>query len=195
MYPDRVSDPLDPSPDPAPAEPPAAPAPRSTRRRFLRRALGGGALLLGGLTLHQSLGYGDAPFALQALSDKEARVALAAAARVLDGLAPEVQLEAVRWLDGYLARQSDELRRELRALLHLVEHSPPLLLRRLSRFTRLGPEAQDAHLRAFTESGNALLRQGGRGLKALLFMGAYGQPATWDAIGYGGPLPLPARPR
>lgn len=185
-YPGSVS-------DPAPA--PTPPADRkSTRRKFLRRALGGGALLLGGLTLHQSLGYGEAPFALQALSAKEARVLLAAAARILDGLSAEVQAEAVRWLDGYLSRQSDPIRREVKALVHLVEHSPPLLLRRLSRFTRLDPDAQDAHLRAFTESGNALLRQGGQGLKSLLFMGAYGQPATWDGIGYGGPVPHPKRP-
>lgn len=184
------------SPSPQPQPSPASAA-RPTRRRFLRRlVLGGGALALAGLTLHQSTGYADPPFPLLALSGKEAAVLLAAAARILDGLPPGVAQEAARWVDGYLARQAPEVRREVRALLHLVEHAPPLLARRLSRFTRLGPEEQDAYLRAFAGSQRALLRQGWGGLKSLLLMGAYGQPATWDPIGYSGPLPHPlARPR
>lgn len=158
-----------------------------------RLALGGTALALGGLTLHQSTGYGDPGFVPLALSRKEAAVLLAAATRILDGLSPGVPAQAAAWVDGYLARQSAPLRREVRALLHLVEHAPPLLLGRLSRFSRLDPAAQDEYLRAFAGSPRALLRQGWGGLKSLLFMGAYAQPATWGPIGYGGPLPRPAR--
>lgn len=173
--------------------PPAPAAGKPTRRRFLRRlALGGTALALGGLTLHQSTGYGEPGFAPRALSRKEAVVLLAAAGRILDGLPPGVAANAAAWVDGYLVRQSAPLRREVRALLHLVEHAPPLLLGRLSRFTRLDPDEQDAYLRAFAGSERALLRQGWGGLKSLLLMGAYGQPATWDALGYGGPLARPA---
>lgn len=184
-----------PPPDPTPVQAsPAAPA-KVSRRRFLGRLALGGAVALGGLTLHQCTGYGTPPFTPQAVSDKEAAVLLAAAARILDGLPPDVIQQAAAWVDGYLARQSAPLRREVRALLHLVEHAPPLLSGRFSRFTRLDAAGQDAYLSAFAASQRALLRQGWSGLKSLLLMGAWGQPATWELIGYGGPLPRPEAPR
>jgi hypothetical protein len=57
----------------------------------------------------------------------------------------------------------------------------------LSRFTRLSPARQDAHLHAWRLSGLAPLRQGYLGLKGLAFMGGYRRASALAAIGYDGP--------
>ncbi|MCA8926180.1 MAG: twin-arginine translocation signal domain-containing protein [Planctomycetes bacterium] len=184
--------PNDPSADAAEPAPEAA---GFTRRRLLARAgVAGVALGLGGLTLHQSSGYAaPAGDALRALSPKEFAVLLAAGEVILQGLDPELAHEAARWGDGYVARQSSWLRREVKALLHLFEHAPPLLGAGWSRATRLGLEARSAYLERWRASERALLRQGYGGLKSIVFMGAYRDPRAWAHCSYGGPPEHPLR--
>jgi hypothetical protein len=179
--------PNDPEPRPEPAG--------FTRRSALVR--GGAAALalgLGGLTVHQCTGYADPDgHTLQALSAKEYRALVAANEVILAGLDPALVEVSAQWADGYVARQSSWLRRELKALLQLFEHGPPLLGAGWSRATRLGPEARAAYLAAWQRSPRALLRQGYGGLKSVAFMGAYRDPRAWAHCLYGGPPPHPLR--
>jgi hypothetical protein len=70
----------------------------------------------------------------------------------------------------------------------LVEWSPLLFDLRLARFTKLGPDEQDASLRSWTTSRLALRRTAFLGLRNLCFFGWYSQPEVWSLIGYQGPL-------
>lgn len=161
------------------------------RRTLLRRGVAAAAVLgLGGLTVTQCTGYdlpADVAGSLRALSAKEFLVLEAACARLLDGLDADAPREAARFADGYLSRQAPWVLSDVRLLLHAFEHTPPVLIGSLSRFTRLSPARQDAHLNAWRKSGLAPLRQGFTGLKGMAFMGAYRRASTLLAIGYEGP--------
>lgn len=159
------------------------------RRSFLVRAGAAAAVLgLGGLTVTQSTGYSlAADVRLLALSTKEFLVLEAACARLLDGLDPDAPRAAALFADGYLARQERWVLSDVQLLLHAFEHTPPVLIASLSRFTRLDAKAQDAHLHAWRRSLLAPMRQGYAALKGLAFMGAYRRPSALRAIGYDGP--------
>lgn len=161
------------------------------RRTLLRRGAAAVAVLgLGGLTVTQCTGYdlpADVTGGLLALSAKEFLVLEAACARLLDGLDPQAPREAARFVDGYLARQEPWVLSDVRLLLHAFEHTPPVLIGSLSRFTRLDAARQDAHLNAWRRSGLAPLRQGFMGLKGMAFMGGYRRASALLAIGYDGP--------
>ncbi|MCW8139954.1 MAG: hypothetical protein KIT58_13735 [Planctomycetota bacterium] len=178
------------APGPHPGDPDPA-ALHLRRRTLLRRALAGAAVVgLGGLTVTQGLGYdlaADLRGGLQALSAKEFLVLEAACRRILDGLDEAAPRAAALWADGYLARQAPWVRSDVRLLLHAFEHTPPVLSGSLSRFTRLAPDRQDAHLNAWRLSGLTPLKQGFAALKGLAFMGGYRRAAALRAIGYDGP--------
>lgn len=161
------------------------------RRTLLRRGAAAVAVMgLGGLTVTQCTGYdlpADLAGGLLALSAKEFLVLEAACARLLDGLDDAAPREAARFVDGYLARQEPWVLSDVRLLLHAFEHTPPVLIGSLSRFTRLAPARQDAHLNAWRSSGMAPLRQGFMGLKGMAFMGGYRRASALLAIGYDGP--------
>lgn len=162
------------------------------RRGFLRRAAVGGGVLLGGGALLAFAGYAAPPGvgALVTLSEREACILAAASARILAGsvadLAPVVAA-TVQFVDGYLARRDPWVRDEVRALLAGLELSPPLFAGRLGRFTGLDGAGQDAVLAAWSGSRLAPCRQGYLGLKGMVLMGGYAQPALLRAIGYDGP--------
>ena len=81
-----------------------------------------------------------------------------------------------------LAERPTALRRQFALFLSLLRWAP--LLRFGATFERLAPTAQDAVLRWLLDAPAAKLRGGFWGLRALVFMGYYGQPETWGAIGY-----------
>ena len=81
-----------------------------------------------------------------------------------------------------LAERPAALRRQLALFLTVLRWAP--LLRFGATFDRLAPTAQDAVLRWLMDAPAAKLRGGFWGLRALVFMGYYGQPETWGAIGY-----------
>jgi hypothetical protein len=81
-----------------------------------------------------------------------------------------------------LADRPRSLRRQFALFLTVLRWAP--LLRFGAPFERLAPAAQDAVLRWLMEAPAAKLRGGFWGLRALVFMGTYGQPETWGAIGY-----------
>ena len=82
--------------------------------------------------------------------------------------------------------------------LALVQHNDPradvpheveiVLDLSFSRFTRMSDAEKDASLRAWTQSRLGVRRMGFMALRNLCLLGYYSQPATWQAIGYKGPL-------
>ncbi len=81
-----------------------------------------------------------------------------------------------------LAARAPALRRQFTLFLSVLRWAPAL--RYGASFDRLAPTAQDAVLRWLMDAPLAKLRGGFWGLRALVFMGYYGQPETWGAIAY-----------
>lgn len=172
-----------------------------SRRRFLRTTLLGGALLGGALGVGRHLtGYSldeQTKQQLRALSPKELIVLRAVCARILATDASDApsadDVGAALYIDGYLARLDESLRKDVRALLHLVEHGSVLFRLRGTRFTRMTPEEQDRTLADWAESSLTVRRRGFQALKSLALLGYWRADKTWPLIGYTGPM-LPKRP-
>lgn len=163
-----------------------------SRRSFLRTTLVGGAALTGAAIIGRHLsGYsldGATASRLRALTPKEYLVLSAVARRVLAADGPGAptadETEAVLFADAYLARLDEGLRSDVRALLHLVEHSASFT----ARFTHLSASAQDEVLAAWQQSRLAVRRQGFQALRTLCFFGYYRDERTWPLLGYSGPM-------
>jgi hypothetical protein len=81
-----------------------------------------------------------------------------------------------------LAARPRSLQRQFALFLSVVRWAPAV--RFGAPFDRLAPARQDAVLRWFMDAPLGKLRGGFWGLKALVFMGYYGQPEVWSAIRY-----------
>lgn len=86
-------------------------------------------------------------------------------------------------IDEALQERPPGVRRQFGVFLGVVRWAP--LVRYGAPFDRLAPERQVAVLRWFEDAPLALLRKGTWGLKAMVFMGYYGQPETNALVGYG----------
>jgi hypothetical protein len=158
--------------------------------------VGGSALVFtGGLLAWHSSGYElpeETQRLLRTLTAKEALIVAAVAARILrsdhrdDPSAADV--DAALFIDGIAARLAERNLRDLRRLLHVVEHVLPVWEGHFSRFTRLAGAEQDAVLRAMMTSEVTVLRGAFDSLKCLCVMAYYRDPRTWARIGYDGPL-------
>ncbi len=191
---------------PSPSHPPqpsnGAPEPaKVSRRRFVRLGVGGALLLgAGGILAYQTSGYeltSTEVAALYALSPKELIVVRAVAARMLRADEPEEgeaaypapeELDVAGAIDIFVARLDDANRRDLKRLIHLVEHGLPLAAGFTTRFTRLDGSRQDRVLEAMETSSIGLLRGAFSALKSLCAMAFFSSPLTWEPIGYDGPL-------
>jgi D-cysteine desulfhydrase len=131
----------------------------------------------------------------EVLARWEAEVVTAAAEALLDPEAtPEEIGEVAARVDRYLATMPVEVQREVHGLIALVEHGTPLGLD-LHRFTRLDRAAREAYLAGLAGKGGLLAQVYG-GLRDLVMLGYYQQPATFASIGYEGPRqPLTYDPR
>ena len=110
---------------------------------------------------------------------------LAVATRVVPGVAELDAAGRERFaaiVGKALAERPAALRRQFALFLTVLRWAP--LLRFGATFDRLAPAAQDAVLRWLLDAPLAKLRGGFWGLRALVFMGYYGQPETWGTIGY-----------
>lgn len=184
------------------------------RRQFLRVTLkisvAGGLALSGASVAHRLLwDYEPAPEqapdqapgpassapAGRCLSAREYAIVRAAALRLLDGAEPDPHADGAArqcaFIDGYLSQLAEGLRSDVKALLSLLELYP-LLTGSFTRFSRLGPAAQDAVLMSWEKSRTALLRQGLQALKAMCFLAHYQDERSFASIGYSGPL-VPAQ--
>jgi hypothetical protein len=170
-----------------------------TRRRFLRAGLVSGALLSGALVVGRQLSGYTLDEAtrnkLRVLSPKEYLVLQAAARRIVapDRDAPSTDAVGVALaVDAYLEKLPRELVKDVRALLHLVEHGSVVFRFSGARFSKMSPEEQDKTLADWQGSSLAVRRRGFQALRTLAFLGYYRDARTWPLLGYSGPmLPKP----
>ncbi len=85
---------------------------------------------------------------------------------------------------AYIAHLPPPMQKDIGRLVVLFEFLPPILIFRLSRFSRLDAGRQDDYIEAWGTSRFGLLRTGFRVLKNLCVSAYYQNPATWKAIGY-----------
>jgi hypothetical protein len=97
-------------------------------------------------------------------------------------------LDAAGWsrflaiVDNALQERKPAVRRQFGVFLGVLRWAPAV--RYGSRLDGLSAGRQDAVLRWFEDCPAGLLRKGFWGLKAMVFMGYYGQPETHELIGY-----------
>ncbi len=169
--------------------------PSRGRRSFLRIGLWGGALLGLSAIVGRNLSGYVLPTEVarpRSLSDKELLVLAAAIERLVAADGPDAPrpdgLRIAGWIDGYIAGLDAPLRRNLRALLHLLEHGSSLFRLRASRFTHMSSAEQDATLADWSQSSLAVRRQGFQALRALAFLGYYRDNRSFALLGYPGPM-------
>ena len=85
-------------------------------------------------------------------------------------------------IDEALQDRPASVRRQFAIFLGVLRWAS--LARYGSPFDKLRAERQDAVLRWFEDCPVSLLRKGFWGLKAMVFMGYYGQPETNELVGY-----------
>lgn len=97
-------------------------------------------------------------------------------------------------VDAALLQLPADQRRQLHYGLLAFEYMPVVMIRRLARFTRLAPEAQDRYLAAWAASDWEMCRLGFEAFKNLSMLGYYADEKTWKGIHYDGPwVPRPRR--
>lgn len=171
----------------------------STRRTWLKTALGASALAASGIVaITRTTGYALDPARaerLVVLAPWQFVVLEQLARRIVapddpeDRAIPTVEdVAVVEFIDGYLAEMRPSMRRDLLRMVQYLEHLAPLSSGYRQRFSALAPEEQDEVLRGVESSRIDLLRAGFEGLKSLVMMGFYRDARTWGIIGYAGPF-------
>jgi len=176
------------------------------RRRFLKRGLFGGALLvLGGALpfVFRTTRRGSAPRGpLRLLSAEEYAVLAAIAARVVPGDGADARwpraetLDCAGKIDALMATVHPEVGTDFRRLLHLCESGfvGAFTAGSPRPFTRAPAAEQDARLEAWRRSRLAVLRSGYQALKRLADAVYYSSPEVYALIGYPGPPSVPQPP-
>lgn len=164
---------------------------RFSRRRILQVGVGGALLLgAGGMLSWVTRGYAVPPgtFSL-ALSIKE-RVIVRSIVEALcpggDGLAAGLALGVDQRVDEELWSQPPEFQSDLRAVLHILEHAPPLV-GSMGRLSSLPALERVVVLDELLRRGPGVIVQGVVAMKQICALFYWGHPGTWSAIGYDGP--------
>lgn len=166
-----------------------------TRRRLLERGLFGGALLaLGGsamLASRDGLSL-PVPEGLQVLGPREYATLQALARRAFPGRPGWPDADAARVAviaDGLLARGDPSVAKEVKDLLGLFDNALAgfLFSGRVTPFSRLSPEEQDAVFEDWRTSTLVLRRSGHHALRTLVYSAYYMNPAAAAATGYVAP--------
>jgi hypothetical protein len=97
-------------------------------------------------------------------------------------------VDVAGFVDGWVARLPERVRRDLGRFLAYLEHLAPVGAGLAARFTRLAAADQDAVLSSIESSSSDLLRAGFDGLRSLVFLGYYRDARAWRIVGYDGPL-------
>jgi hypothetical protein len=122
---------------------------------------------------------------MRSLSPAERRVLESIAASVVPetaALDEEGRREFLRIVDTALADRSEQVRRRLRLFLFLIAWLP--LPRFGRKLTSLPRGARERVLLWLERCPVRVLANGFWGLKAIVFMGYYGQPGVWTELGY-----------
>ena len=170
---------------------------QTTRRSFLKKTLGGAALLAvaGAVPLAlRKTKLRDAPKGLRFFTAAEYSIWAAVADRILaeekpSGAPLPAQLDIAARADAFLAPLPENDRKDLKQLLALFDSAlfsllgggPP------RPFTQLPPEEQDAHLRRWQTSRLAIQRTGFQAMKRLCCALYFSDPSTYGSGGYPGP--------
>ena len=162
-----------------------------SRRALLRRtALAAGFLAASRLRLPPAAAAAEVPTG-RVLSATQGAIMAAIAERMVSSASPDLprfgDTAGLATIDWALSQAHADVRQQLRWLLWGFEWGPPVFACRLTTFTRMGPEEQDAYLRGWVTSGSQLRLLAFRALKNLSMLGYYAQPSTWPAIHYDGP--------
>ena len=72
-------------------------------------------------------------------------------------------------------------------LLIIFQWAPPVLQLKLTTFTAMSPDDQDAYIRSWQGSRSETRKLAFHALKNLSVLGYYSQDATWKGIHYDGP--------
>jgi hypothetical protein len=93
-------------------------------------------------------------------------------------------LDVAASVETYVSTLPSHLQKDIHQLLWLFEYLPPLIIFKLSTFTKLAPSDQSRYIDAWGTSRFGLLRTGFRVLKNLCVSAYYQNPVSWKAIGY-----------
>jgi hypothetical protein len=182
------------------------PSSNVSRRKFLKRGLLGGGLLLAAGTLpfaFRTTAIGRRPRRdLGLLTLEEYAVLAAVAARLVPGDGADAswpRAEAVDCagkIDALLATVHPDVGSDFRRLLRLFESGflGTFIAASPRPFTRAAPADQDARLEAWRRSRIALLRSGYQAIKRLAHAAYYSSPEVYAKIGYPGPPVVPQVP-
>lgn len=173
-----------------------------TRRQFLQVGLASGAVLAGAGWL--ALRGGRRPAAGYGWLDaRAARVVTAIVPAVLDGSLPEAAdarkgavQETVAAFDRAISGLSPAVQEEIAQLFSLLGLAAGrfIVAGVRSEWHEATPDELRAFLRRWRESRFGLLRAGYQALTQLILAAWYGNPASWESIGYPGPPSLEERP-
>lgn len=171
--------------------------PDPSRRSFLKKGLFGGLLLAlgGGGYLFTRRGARVAvPSGLKVLSAAEYAVMWSIVQRfhpAHEGFPAADSINTTVAADGVISQLEPVTQEEIKQLLMLFENALPNFLfgGRTAPFTQLDPKEQDEVLEEWRDSRLTLRRTGYRALRGIALAAYYGNPATWSALGYPGPLP------
>jgi len=122
---------------------------------------------------------------MNSLSTEKAQFLRTLAARIVPETSALDEAGAGRFfgiIDNALQQREPAVRRQFAIFLGVLRWFS--IFRFGGPFEQLRADRQDAVLRFFEDCPVSLLRKGFWGLKAMVFMGYYGQPETNDLVGY-----------
>jgi hypothetical protein len=122
---------------------------------------------------------------MKSLSREKAEFLKVLAARIVPEIAQLDSAGLGRFfgiIDHALLARPAAVRRQFASFLGLLRWAP--VLRHGAPLEKLRADRQDAVLRWFEDCPVSLFRAGFWGLKAMVFMGYYGQPETNEVVGY-----------
>jgi hypothetical protein len=179
---------------------------RLSRRKFLKRGLlGGGLLVLAGTVpfAFRTTALGRRPRReLKLLTLEEHAVLAAIAARMApgDGAGPTwptaEAVDCAGKIDALLATCHPDVGSDFRRLLRLFESGflGTFVAASPRPFTRATPAEQDARIAAWRRSRLALFRSGYQALKRLTHATYFSSPEVYPRVGYPGPPVVPQVP-
>lgn len=168
--------------------------PRIGRRRVLGAAIAGSAGLLAACTRRSKyLADSAAPrtnAAHEILRPWQRNVLYWIAVTMLpdtEGWPTVEQLRIVERVEEKLSHMAKADIEDMLALLAIVEYGAPFLGGGLSTFSGMTAESRERYLGAWESSSLSIKRSGFAGLKYLVMMHYYDDPAAWPGVGYLGP--------
>ncbi len=168
-----------------------------SRRGFLKKGLVGGLVLAlggGGWLLTRRSAQVVVPEGLQVLNATEYAVMWSLVQRFVparEGFPSTEALKTALACDGILAMTEEVTRAEVKQLLMLFENALPNFLfgGRTSPFTQLDATEQEQVLAEWRDSRLTIRRTGYSALRGIAMAAYYGNPQSWPAVHYPGPLP------